>query len=117
MNKKNIAVYLLLLLAVGMGTAEVLLNSYGELVSDATQSLWSLVFVIITIIWVIADADTNNFEKPFDFGFLIYIFWPVALPYYLVSTRGVEGIVLFLGFVGIWIGPWLAGLIAYTYFV
>lgn len=116
MNQKNLAVYILLLLSIGMGTVEVLFNSNGKLVSSSTQTLWSLVFSVITIVWVMADAKTNIFNKPFDFGFLMYIFWPIAFPYYLVSTRGVEGIVLFIGFVGILLGPWLAGLVAYNYF-
>ena len=115
MNKKNITISTLILLAIGMGAVEVFLNSSGEVVSDSTQSLWGLIFLVMTIVWAMADADTNEFEKPFDFGFLMYIFWPVALPYYLVSTRGIEGVVLFLGLISIWLGPWLAGLVVYTY--
>lgn len=68
------------------------------------------------ILWVYCDAGRSDFEKPFDFGFLVYIFWPVALPWYLVSTRGVEGVLIFLGFIALWIGPWLMGLVAYVYF-
>lgn len=98
-----------------MGFVEVHLNSRGDVVSDETQSLWGFIFLIITIIWAIADSKTNDFEKPFDFGFLMYVFWPVALPYYLISTRGMEGVVFLFGLLGIWVGPWLAGLVAYTY--
>lgn len=115
MNKKNLSISTLILLAISMAAVEVFLNSSGEVVSDSTQSLWGLVFLIVTIVWAMADSDINEFEKPFDFGFLMYIFWPVYLPYYLISTRGIEGIVLFFGFMGIWLGPWLAGLVAYTY--
>lgn len=115
MNKKNLSISTLLLLAAGMGVVEVILNSRGEVVSDSTQSLWGFIFLIVTIIWVMADSETSDFHKPFDFGFLMYIFWPIALPYYLISTRGVEGIVLFIGLIGIWLGPWFAGLVAYTY--
>lgn len=115
MNKKNILISTLILLAIGMGIVEVILNSRGEFVSDSTQYLWGIIFCIVTIIWVMADSETNNFDKPFDFGFLMYVFWPIALPYYLISTRGIEGIVLFIGFICIWLGPWLAGLVAYLY--
>ena len=98
-----------------MGFVEVILNLGGEVVSDSTRSLWAVIFLVMTIIWAMADADTNDFEKPFDFDFIMYVFWPVMLPYYLFSTRGIEGIVLFLGFVCIWLGPWLAGLVAHIY--
>lgn len=115
MNKKNILISALIFLAIGMGVVEVMLNSRGEVVSDSTQTLWGVISLILSIMWATADASTNEFEKPFDFGFLMYIFWPVALPYYLVATRGIEGIVLFVGLISIWLGPWLAGLVAYTY--
>lgn len=115
MSKKNFSITSLLLLSFGMAVVEVMLNSQGEVVSDETQSLWGFIFLVITIIWVIADSETNDFKKPFDFGFLIYLFWPVALPYYLITTRGFEGFVFFLGLMSIWLGPWLAGLVAYTY--
>ena len=115
MDKKNLSISALMFLAIGMAAVEVVLNSNGEVVSDSTQSLWGFIFLILTIVWAIADSDTNEFEKPFDFGFLMYIFWPVALPYYLISTRGIEGVVLLIGFMGVWLGPWLAGLVAYTY--
>ena len=115
MNKKNLIILALILFAIGIGTVEVLLNSKGEVVSDATQSLWGIIFIVLNIMWAIADTESNDFEKPFDFGFLMYIFWPIAFPYYLFATRGIEGIVLFIGFVSIWLGPWLAGIVAYTY--
>jgi len=99
-----------------MTYVEIILNAKGETVSNTTQTLWAGIFIIMSIIWAVADAETNSFEKPFDFDFLMYIFWPVALPYYLISTRGLEGIILFFGFINILLGPWLAGLVAYTYF-
>ena len=113
---KNLSISSLILIAIGMGAVEVVLNSKGEVISDFTQSLWGLIFLVLTIMWAMADAETSDFEKPFDFGFLMYIFWPVALPYYLISTRGIEGMVLFFGLISIWLGPWLLGLVAFTYF-
>ena len=115
MNKKNLSTFALILLALTMGTVEVILNSQGEVISNSTQSLWGVIFLVLTIVWAVADSETNEFDRPFDFGFLMYIFWPIALPYYLISTRGIEGIILLVGLIGIWLGPWLAGLVAYVY--
>ncbi len=114
-SKKNLYLLTLILLAFGVGVIEVMLNSKGEVVSDTTQTFWGFIFFILSILWAMADANDNDFKKPFDFDFLMYLFWPIAFPYYLFSTRGLEGIVLYFGFVSIWTGPWLAGLIAYTY--
>lgn len=114
-NHKHLVLITLFLSAIGIGITEVLLNSKGDLVSNSTQTLWALIFFILTIAWTMADAKTNDFEKPFDYGFFLYIFWPIAFPYYLYATRGIDGLVLFIGFISLWIGPWLAGLVAYTY--
>ncbi|MCU7797911.1 MAG: hypothetical protein KZQ75_12340 [Candidatus Thiodiazotropha sp. (ex Myrtea spinifera)] len=113
---QHIYLYTLMLLAACMGILEVLINLQGKVVSDATQSVWSFVFIIVTILWAQKDADKKGVYKPFDFGFLIYIFWPVAFPWYLTHTRGVEGALLFMGFISLWLGPWVAGLVAYAYF-
>jgi len=113
---KNLYIYTLIFFASCMGVIEVLLNLQEKEVSDYTQSMWGLVFVILSILWAYYDADRSDFEKPFDFGFLIYVFWPVAFPWYLVKTRGVEGLLLFFGFISLWLSPWLSGLVAYVYF-
>ena len=115
MNKKNLTLFALLLMACAITVVEVVLNSKGEVVSDVTQTFWGLSSLILTIIWAMADSESNDFERPFDFGFLMYMFWPIALPYYLCKTRGIDGLVLYIGFIAIWLGPWLAGLVAYTY--
>ena len=115
MNKKSLTLGGLLLMGLATTVVEVLLNSKGEVVSDSTQAVWGLASIILSIIWAIADSESYDFDKPFDFGFLMYVFWPIAMPYYLYKTRGADGFVLFIGFVGVWLGPWLAGLVAYTY--
>jgi hypothetical protein len=95
---------------------EVILNLKGEAISLTTETTWGLIFIFLSILWVNCDADWNEFEKPFDFGFIVYVLWPVALPWYLVHTRGVEGLLVYLGFITIWLLPWLAGLVIHAYF-
>ena len=73
-------------------------------------------FFMSTIFWAYYDAGRKDFKKPFDFGFFIYVFWQVAFPWYLIKTRGIEGVVLYLGFIALWLFPWLSGLVTYVYF-
>ena len=80
MAKNNSYILALCFTSVAMAAIEVMFNSQGEVVSDATQSLWALSCVLITVFWVLADAKTQRFEKPFEFGFLMYILWPLSLP-------------------------------------
>lgn len=99
-----------------MGFLEVNLNLKNEVASDSTQTLWGLAFIVLTIMWAYADSIPRKFHKPYEFGFLAYVLWPLAFPWYLLSSRGLEGLVLLFGFISIWLGPWMAGLIAYAYF-
>lgn len=115
-KNKHLYIYTLIVFFLCLGVVQVLLNLKGQEISKSTETLWGIIFIILTIFWVYCDAGRSDFEKPFDFGFLVYIFWPVALPWYLVSTRGMEGVLIFLGFIALWIGPWLMGLVAYVYF-
>ncbi|MCB1925511.1 MAG: hypothetical protein KDJ27_17510 [Gammaproteobacteria bacterium] len=112
---RSLITYGLLALSLAMGALEVSLNIKGEAVSDSTQSLWGFAFVVLSIMWAYADSKQKQFHKPFEFGFVAYVLWPLVFPWYLVSTRGNEGIVLFLGFLLLWLGPWMAGLVAYVY--
>ncbi len=106
---------MIVLLSIAVGCLEFYLNSIGRFETKQTQLVWGFVFVVLTIVWTLDDVKKRKFEKPFDFGFLMYVFWPIAFPYYLVSTRGIEGLVHIAGFLALWLGPWMAGLVAYVY--
>jgi hypothetical protein len=115
-KRNSLYIYSLIGLSTLMTVAEVAMNLEGQEVSDSTAFFWGAAFIILSIVWANKDAKTNNFEKPFDFGFLVYVFWPVAFPWYLVKTRGIDGVLIFLGFLFIWAVPSCFGLVAYVYF-
>jgi hypothetical protein len=114
----NKSVYLVVLLglALGMTLLECFAAFEESEVSGSTQLLWGCISLVLTALWANEDSKANEFEKPFEFGFLIYMFWPVLLPWYLYSTRKTEGLILFLGILGLFFGPWLAGLVIYVYY-
>ncbi len=116
MKTNNLYIYALIFLSFALGIIEVLSNLQEKFISQSTQSLWGLVFVVLTIIWAYYDAPSKKFQRPFSFGFLVYLFWPIAFPYYLIKTRGIEGLLIFMGFLALLFGPWLAGLVAYAYY-
>jgi hypothetical protein len=84
-KKKDLYIYTLIFLAICMGIIEIFLNLQGQELSESTQSVWGLVFVMLSILWTYYDADRSHFKRPFDFGFLIYVFWPIAFPWYLIN--------------------------------
>lgn len=57
---------------------------------------------LLLIFWIDADSrDQPQVGRPFDFGFLLMIFWLPYLPYYLWRTRRGVGLWMFAGFVGL----------------
>lgn len=115
-KKRNITLYALFGLSILVTIVEFLSNLKGNELSLLAQSSWAFVFFFLTFLWVYYDADRDDFEKPFDFGFFIYLFWPFVLPWYFITTRGSEGVLILLGLIFLWQSPWLAGLVAYVYF-
>ena len=118
MPSMNKSVYLLVLFALSLGMAfvECLAAIEGSVVSGSTQFLWGFFSLGLTAVWANEDSKASQFEKPFEFGFLIYALWPALLPWYLYSTRKTEGLILFLGLLALFFGPWLAGLVTYVYY-
>lgn len=115
-RNKNLFIYALIVLSLCMGVLEVAVNLKGSVVSETAQSVWGFTFLVLSIMWAYDDSRERHFHKPFDFGFILYVLWPIAFPWYLVATRGVEGMVVFLGFIVLLLGPWLAGVVTFIYF-
>ncbi len=115
MQVKNQILVTISVLSIAIGFVEFGLNGKGEFITEKTQTIWGIIFVLLSIFWAIQDSRERHNSKPYDFGFLMYVFWPIAFPYYLFSTRGIEGILYIIGFFTLWSGPWFAGLLAYIY--
>lgn len=85
--------------------------------SERTGGLWMISFALVLAIWVNEDEKRRTNGSPCRYAYLVFLFWPLVLPCHLVRSRGVEGLVLFLGFVAIYIMPFFVGLVIWTYFV
>ena len=112
----TLTIIAMLVMSLVLCVLEILLNLQEKFISESTEVAWSIIFFISSIYWAYYDADREDFEKPFDFGFFVYVFWWVLFPWYLIKTRGIDGVLLYLGFIAIWIAPWVSGLVAYAYF-
>ncbi|MFT4520793.1 MAG: hypothetical protein ACI9JM_003201 [Halioglobus sp.] len=106
----------LLVLSALMTYAEVTLNIKQQAVSNSTHIIWAFFYLVLVGTWLIRDNKSGNFEKAFDFSFYLYLFLPALLPYYLFRTRGMEGLVTYLGFVAIYWIPYSLGLLTAVYF-
>ena len=113
MHKYILTVLILISCLYSFG--QIVLNLNNEIVSDSTDTLWYLIFSVIVAVWVNKEPEKVKFEAPFEFGAFVYFAWPLILPYYLVKTRGYEGVLVFIGFLGLYLMPFLSGLVAFVY--
>ena len=89
------------------------------LASDAEPpGLFTLLYVVgfLWIIgwWLLSDSRKRGVRWVFDMGLFLYIAWPLILPVYLVKTRGVKGLLVILGFIGVYLGALVAGVMLYV---
>ena len=70
----------------------------GGAVSGRTGILWVIVFALLVALWTKNDKDKDREQKPYEYSFFVFLFWPIVLPYHLIRSRGIEGLLMFLGF-------------------
>jgi polyferredoxin len=61
--------------------------------------------------WLRTDSRKRGVVWVYDLGFFLFIAWPLVMPYYLVKTRGAKGLLVILGFIGVYVGATIVGII------
>ncbi len=84
-------------------------------ISNTLYTTWFFVFSVAIAYWANADAINKNELWGLDWPFYAFMFWPIVIPYYLCKTRGIDGLIQFLGFVTIYLAPFLGNLMSYFY--
>ena len=89
LNNQSIFLVTLAVLSLFIGIAVVVLYFNDLEVSAGFNGLWQFVIVVLLVMWVNEDSKNNKkIYKPFDFGFLVFLFYIIYFPYYLIKTRG-----------------------------
>ncbi|RDE19549.1 hypothetical protein DV711_11710 [Motiliproteus coralliicola] len=81
--------------------------------TDSIYTLWMCLFTVLIAMW--CDRDKTGKGWPYEYGFFMFIFWPLVLPYYLAKTRGLDGLVMFFGFGALYALPGLTWYMGYQY--
>ena len=79
----------------------------GQAISQRLSYIWFFTFSILVTLWVHADARSRGKNPPLDFGFLFFAAWVLALPCYLISTRGIKGFAGSLGLFAVYQAPFV----------
>ena len=76
---------------------------------------WNFCFAVLVAMWAMEDSKRFGISRHMGFGLLALLFWPLVLLYHLPKTRGLEGVVSYVGFWGLYTAPFFLGLTAYSY--
>ena len=80
----------------------------------AFSLLYPLGFLWVVGWWLRQDSRGRGVRWVFDMGLFLYIAWPVVMPYYLLKTRGAQGLLAILAFAGAYVGALFAGAVLYV---
>jgi len=80
----------------------------GEPPSLLGELILGFVPPLVVLSWVLADASERSCVPCFDFGFVLWVFLPISLVWYVLSTRGRKGLRLLFGLLGLLVAPWIS---------
>lgn len=117
MSPRRASTYLAALVA-----GSVLVGAYDALTywsdvegTSPVAAAWPVLFFVLLALWVVEDSKAYPaIQKPFEFGFLVFMLVLPYLPYYLWRTRRARGLLLLAGFVGLYFLGYLAQLLIYA---
>ena|SRR5437763_1469689 len=75
----------------------------GAEISPIMRILAYLGFPTLMTYWLRKDGRINETWSVWDFGFFIYMAWPIVVPYHLVRTRRLRGLLPIAAFLGTFI--------------
>ncbi|MCB2017184.1 MAG: hypothetical protein KDF54_06695 [Hydrogenophaga sp.] len=113
MKLSTATLYLLALIIGSLLVSSIEVLAYWRDVETSSQvvNAWPVIFFVLLVLWVVEDSKSQpGIEKPFEFGFLVFVWAIPYLPYYFWRTRRWRGILLltglvllyFLGYLGQW---------------
>ena len=117
MRRKKWLIALIVCVSVVSALFDTTFYLHDVRLPSTTATLASTLSVFLLAMWVDADSKHHpQLGRPFDFGFLVLMFWLAYLPYYLWRTRGPAGLLIYAGFVGLWSMGLLVQLLIYRWF-
>ena len=92
-----------------------LITYYDQEPSQLFTIYYGLCFPWILAWWVQKDKFYKAKDAPYEYLAFIYFFWLVALPWYLIKTRGWKGFPMFLGFLSLSYADYFSSELAYYF--
>jgi hypothetical protein len=95
-------------LSILAATYQGIASWYGLEGSERLMGLWGALFVLVLVLWIDADSRTQpRITRPFEYGWLVLLYWIPYTPYYFWRTRGSMGLLMFAGVVCLFLSGWI----------
>ena len=111
----NLTLIALIALSALFSTYQVYMELHDISVSMQLVNVWNITFCILIAIWAIQDSKSINIPRRSSYGLIMLVIWPILLLYHLASSRGIEGVVIYIGAWALYLAPFFLGLTAYSY--
>ncbi|RQO39722.1 hypothetical protein DBV14_30660 [Variovorax sp. KBW07] len=103
MKWKNWYLAAFVVACLGMAAYEMLFFWYDAETSRSTVLVSNFVTIFFLIFWLDADSKEHpDIYRPYEYNQLLIFLWLPYLPYYLWRTRGVAGLFLLGGILGLY---------------
>ena len=83
--------------------------------SAAAAMLTSNGLSLAFILWVAEDARARRCVPCFDFGFLVAVFFPASLVWYVLWSRSRRGVRTLIALAGLMLLPWLSAVVTWLF--
>jgi hypothetical protein len=87
----------------------------GTTDAELTTRLTSFGLTLAFIVWIMVDARSRRRTPCYEFGFLIAIYYPVSLVWYVFWSRGWRAILMLAGFFVLMLLPALSAILAWIF--
>ena len=90
-----------------------ILDARGLEPAPSLEFLYTAVFVCGVVWWLRAEIQSSPITGLYCAGLLAYTAWPIIVPYHLLKTRGVKGLLPLLALIGTFISARILAAIIY----
>jgi len=80
------------------------------------EFLYTAAFLCSVVWWLRAEGRGSALKQVYCLGLLVGIGWPIMIPYHLLKTRGVRGLIPMLGLIGSFLVAHILAVVIYMAF-
>lgn len=107
---------------VGLVVGSGMVAAYGALAywqdaepTSVVATAWPIAFMVLLALWILEDSKAfRSIQRPFEYGFLVFIFALPYLQYYLWRTRRMYGLLWLGSFIALYFLGYLTQLVIFA---